>query len=1012
MEGSALHQPDMASADLLIEIFNEAKVRPEGAERDAFLAGACRGEAGLMEQVVSLLRSNERAGDFFLKHTQLTPPADPLTEKPGDRIGRYKLLEQIGEGGCGVVYMADQEEPVRRRVALKVIKLGMDTKSVIARFEAERQALAMMDHSNIAKVFDAGATDAGRPYFVMELVRGVKITDYCDQNNLSTEDRLKLFAQVCQAIQHAHQKGIIHRDIKPSNILVTISEPGAPGCPKVIDFGIAKATSDQRLTDKTVFTAFEQFIGTPAYMSPEQAMMTSLDIDTRTDIYALGVLLYELLTGRTPFDAAELMAAGLDAMRRIIVEQEPARPSTRLSTMLAGDLTTIARHRQAEPARLGTLLRGDLDWIVMKCLEKDRNRRYETASDVAMDLQRHLQSEPVLACPPSAAYRFRKFARRNRAALVMASALGLAMIITVIGLVISNRLVTREKEEKAIALSRALKEKERADQNLSKAREAVKAYLLKASENPLLQTGDFQPLRKELMETAIPFYEEFVRQDQQNLDLEFERGRAYDDLGFLRDGMGELEQATADFEQAKGIFQRLATRFPDKPVYRLRLAEGCNSRGGVFKDLSQFDAAEKEFSQALTLMDELLAGPDAPSECRETLARIQGNLGTLLRDAGRLPEAEPLLREAIATREKLLEQKPDSLAIRGQLSTSWNNLGSILTAGHKADEAEKAFEKALGVLDAAEVNQIAAGSPMLVRFQHLRAQAWSNLGTIRNGASRFAEAEQAIREALTIKEKLVERFPSIPQHRQELGAAFNNLGTVLTSLNRVDEGKSAYEKAIRLYERLAADSPAESRYVVLLAGTWSNMGRLLSDEGRLEESLPWITRAIEALEIALSRDGRAAKVRTTLSIASWARAMTLCGLERYDEALKDWDRAIEVDDGHHQLELRIKRASNLLNLKDPVRAVADAAAIAEAPAAAAGDLYNAACVYALCTQLAPDNASRADVWGARAVTLIRQAVAKGYKDLARIKTHPDLEALRSRGDYRKLIQELDAAPGK
>src|SRR5437667_3846239 len=286
----------------------------------------------------------------------------PITEKPGDSIGRYKLLQQIGEGGCGTVYMAEQTEPVRRRVALKVIKLGMDTKQVIARFEAERQALALMDHPNIAKVLEAGATEAGRPFFVMELVRGIKITDYCDQQKSSTQERLKLFTQVCQAIQHAHQKGIIHRDIKPSNILVTVNEPGATGFPKVIDFGIAKATTGQRLTDKTVFTAFEQFIGTPVYMSPEQAIMTSLDIDTRTDIYALGVLLYELLTGQTPFDATELMAAGLDAMRRIIREQEPARPSTRLSTMLAADLTTVAKHHQADAPKLIHLLRGDLDW--------------------------------------------------------------------------------------------------------------------------------------------------------------------------------------------------------------------------------------------------------------------------------------------------------------------------------------------------------------------------------------------------------------------------------------------------------------------------------------------------------------------------------------------------------------------------------------------------------------------------------------------------------------------------
>src|SRR5438034_2790247 len=323
-----------ANADRLIEIFNEAKTRPAGVERERFLAEVCRDEPDLKEQVLSLLQAHEGAGDF-LKNTLLSPTA-LITEKSGDKIGRYKLLQEIGEGGCGVVYMAEQGEPVRRRVALKVIKLGMDTKQVVARFEAERQALALMDHPNIAKVFDAGATDTGRPFFVMELVRGIKITDYCDQNNLSTIERLDLFIQVCQAVQHAHQKGIIHRDLKPSNILVTQHDSVA--VPKVIDFGIAKATTDQRLTDKTLFTAFEQFIGTPAYMSPEQAQMSGLDIDTRTDIYSLGVLLYELLTGNTPFDPQELMKSGVDAMRQTIREKEPPKPSTRLTDLVAADV--------------------------------------------------------------------------------------------------------------------------------------------------------------------------------------------------------------------------------------------------------------------------------------------------------------------------------------------------------------------------------------------------------------------------------------------------------------------------------------------------------------------------------------------------------------------------------------------------------------------------------------------------------------------------------------------------
>src|SRR5712671_5781006 len=365
-----------------------------------------------------------------------------IGEKAGDRIGHYKLLQQIGEGGYGVVYMAEQEALVRRRVALKVIKLGMDTKSVIARFEAERQALALMDHANIAKVFDAGATETGRPYFVMELVRGVKITEYCNQHSLTTEDRLGLFVHVCQAVQHAHQRGIIHRDIKPSNILVTHSLE-AVATPMVIDFGVAKATTDQRLTDKTVFTAFEMLIGTPAYMSPEQAALSSVDVDTRTDIYSLGVLLYELLTSSTPFETEELLKAGLDEIRRVIREEEPPRPSTRLTKMTGADLTTVAQRRQSEPPRLIHTIRGDLDWIAMKALEKDRTRRYETANGLALDVKRFLENEPVSARPPSRLYKFQKLVRRNRLLFI---GLGIIATLLVVSLIVVSASLAHERQ--------------------------------------------------------------------------------------------------------------------------------------------------------------------------------------------------------------------------------------------------------------------------------------------------------------------------------------------------------------------------------------------------------------------------------------------------------------------------------------------------------------------------------------------------------------------------------------
>jgi serine/threonine protein kinase/formylglycine-generating enzyme required for sulfatase activity/dienelactone hydrolase len=387
-------------------------------ERPAFLDRVCGNNDSLRGKVEEFLRLNEDVGDFLESPPLIDQPplSNPPEEKLGTTIDKYRLLEKIGEGGMAVVYMAEQTEPIRRKVALKIIKLGMDTKSVIARFEAERQALAMMDHPNIAKVLDAGATETGRPYFVMELVTGVSITEYCDKNNLSTKERLALFIQVCNAVQHAHQKGIIHRDIKPTNVMVTRHE-GQP-VPKVIDFGIAKAIN-QKLTEKTLFTRYAHIIGTPAYMSPEQADLGDLDVDTRSDIYSLGVLLYELLTGTTPFGEEELRKAGYLEMQRLICEQEPPKPSTKLST-LGETLTDIAKYRGSTPDLLTKAIRGDLDWIVMKSLEKDRTRRYETAHTLAEDIERHLKNEPILAGSPSLVYRAQKFWRRQQSRIAIA----------------------------------------------------------------------------------------------------------------------------------------------------------------------------------------------------------------------------------------------------------------------------------------------------------------------------------------------------------------------------------------------------------------------------------------------------------------------------------------------------------------------------------------------------------------------------------------------------------------
>lgn len=680
-------------------------------------------------------------------------PVEPPLKEPelGSLIaGKYKLVEELGKGGMGVVFLADQTAPVKRQVALKIIKLGMDTHHVVARFEAERQALAVMDHPNIAKVFDGGATDTGRPYFVMELVKGIPLTTYCDQNELTTRERLELFIPICEAVQHAHQKGVIHRDLKPSNVLVAVQD-GKP-VPKIIDFGIAKAI-DHRLAESTLFTEQGLLIGTPAYMSPEQAEMSGLDIDTRTDIYSLGVMLYELLIGVLPFDQKMLRAAAFNEIQRIIREIDPPRASTQIIKL--GDTnTTIAEHRRTDLASLHRQLKGDLDCILMRAMEKDRTRRYETAIGLAMDINRHLHNEPISARPPSTTYRLAKFARRHKVGLAAGVAVFLALVA---GLVLATTGLIRAKRAEAVAAG----ERDRANQE-TKTTRRVSDFLVSIFQvsDPRQALGNTITAREILDKGAARVEEELKGEP-------LVKARLMDTMGTVYMNLGLFPQAAPLAERALEV--RRKELAPDDPL----IAESMNSLGALRYTMGNLAEAEKLFRGALDIRRKKLG------EENYEVSTSLNDLAMTLNSLGRYDEAEPLYRQALAIRQKLFgKEHPD-------IAQSLNNLGMFLYRRAKYDEAEKLFRQAL------EMNRRLLGEvhPEIATYLN-------NLGMVLRDSGQLAEAETTFRQSLELNRKIY--GPDHPNY----GNSVANLAALLVRTGKFEEAERYYLEVIALYSKI------------------------------------------------------------------------------------------------------------------------------------------------------------------------------------------------------------------
>jgi len=1020
----------MAAVLPLKEIFAEALRRADPSERAAYLAAVCT-DAQARERVEALLRASEDPASFLDAQPALPPLAAQmptgsvhLSDQPPERTtdfhpadavgslvaGRYKLLEQIGEGGMGTVWMAEQREPVKRLVALKLIKPGMDTQQVLARFEAERQALALMDHPNIAKVLDGGTSERGRPYFVMELVKGVPLTQYCDARRLTIRQRLELFAPICSAVQHAHQKGIIHRDLKPSNVLIT-EHDGQP-IPKVIDFGLAKAlNAANRLTNHTLHTAYGTVVGTPLYMAPEQVGINALDVDTRTDIYSLGVMLYELLTGTTPLEKKRVKEALWDEVQRLIREEEPPRPSARLSSSV-DTLPSIAAQRDVEPARLSKLIRGELDWIVMKALEKDRNRRYETANGLARDIQRYLADELVEARPPSFRYRLGKFVRKHRGPVLAAVVIVLLLVGGILG---TSAGFIRAERLRWLATERetqALDEKARAQASQEQAIDALRATTDEVVEHLIGARPVLGPVERTFMEHALQRWQRFAAEKGDDQAARSIRAEGIFRVARIQHQLGKTAEALVGYRQAIALHEKLSADYPATPQLRQDLATAHDAVGVLLFDMGQYAEAEAEFRQGIGTQEKLASEFPAVTPYRKNLARMDTNLANALSYRGEKAEAEAAYRRALGLFGQGTGEFDTAPNYRRWLASTHEALGALLLDlrkggqwdvmdAHKGREAEAELREALDIKE-----KLATDFPAVPDYRADLAQSYNHWGNMLLSLGKPLEAEATLRRSSTLLRQLAVDFPGMPRYREALAGNLHDLGQKFRALAKGTEAEAAFREGTAVAQKLADDFPDVVSYRIVLGTCQAGFGLYFGEQPT--QMLEWCTKAIKNLDTSPRQVKVDAKAQGHLRIAHWGRALALERLSRHAEATADWDRAVELSPPSLRPELRIHQAVFRAQSGQVESAIREAMELADNADAGTLALYNAACIFALAARPEQPHASLSkEDCAQRAVALLRRVVARGHTDVEQIKKDDDLKALRQRDDFKQLLAEME-----